>query len=244
MPTLLAVGVLVSIMASLAHELLGHGTACVIEGGRITLLTFLVFRCDGAGVLTDGGGPVGALVMGCLALLALRAVPARLITLRVWLFTLGTLGLLWVCGQTIAEAIDGSDDWGHVATDLAWPGVWHAIVGAMGLAVYVLVLRIAGRIAAPLAGGRPWRLLLPYLGAVMSAMVLGALWHGDRLGSALDGLLSFGLAPIGYLLVIRRMPALPATDAAVRPNLPLLLFTGATWLAFALTIARGIGPLA
>jgi hypothetical protein len=57
-PTLLAIGVLVSIAASLAHEALGHGVGCLMDGGHITLITFLVFRCAGAGALADGGGPI------------------------------------------------------------------------------------------------------------------------------------------------------------------------------------------
>ena len=43
-PTLIAAGALVSLVASLAHEALGHGLGCTIDGGQITLLTFLVFR--------------------------------------------------------------------------------------------------------------------------------------------------------------------------------------------------------
>ena len=269
-PTLLALGAIVSITASLAHELLGHGTGCAIDGGRITLLTFLVFRCAGAGVLADGGGPVGAFAVGCAALLVLRTARPRSALLALFLFALGVPTLLWVWAQMIKEGLDGSDDWGHVAADVGWAAGWHATAIVIGAIGYAATLRIARGMSGPVADGRPLRLLIPYLAATVSAVVLGALWHGDRAASALDGLLSFGVAPAGYLLLVRQVARESATsggdspaalpDSAATPgspaawdlplrgpikrDVPWLVSAAVLWLAFALTIARGVGPLA
>jgi len=242
-PTLLAVGVLVSVVASLAHEALGHGVGCLLDGGHITLITFLVFRCAGAGALADGGGPVGVIVMGCLALATAVMARHRPTLLRLFLFTFGTLALLWVCGQVIEEAFDGSDDWGHVATDLGWPHSRHLIAGVLGVLGYGAIMRISSKLGKVIAGGRPLRLLLPYAAAIASAIVLGALWHGDRAGSALDGLLSFGVAPIGYLLVARRTAKSEPANDVIERNPAFLVFVTCVWLAFALTVAGGVGRL-
>lgn len=243
--TLCAAGATVAILASLAHEVLGHGLACLSEGGSITLLTFLQFRCLGAGPLTDGAGPVGALLAGllCLGWLALGRPRSALV--RVFLLTFGVLVLLWVCGQMMREAIDHGDDWGHVARELHWPPVWRPVVFGAGLAGYAAVVRGAARLGRGVAPGRPARLLTPWLAAVAAAVVLGLLWHGDRAGSALDGLLSFGVAPVGYL------PAMRASARDLRGDAPPIRRdwlwiggAGVLFVVFALTIARGVGPLA
>lgn len=242
-PTLFAIGAFVSIVASLAHELLGHGVGCVIDGGHITLLTFLVFRCAGAATLADGGGPVGAFVVGCAALVFFRTTDPRSTTLKLFLFTLGALTLLWFWGQTVEESFDGSDDWGHVAADLGWPHQWHLIVGVIGVVGYAVTMRVVGRMGRQWAGGRPMRLMIPYLAATLSAIALGALWHGDRFGSALDGFLTFGLAPIGYLVVIRRVAQSPMAPGVIRRNITLSTSVFVLWTVFALTIACGVGRL-
>lgn len=221
--TLLSIGALVSIVASLAHEVVGHGLGCLLGDGRITLITFLVFRCAGAGTLADAGGPVGVLVMGSLALAFAWALRRGSSLRRLFLLNLGATALLWACGQAISEAIDGSDDWGHVAANLGWSDEWHWMLGTAGVLGYAATLWGVGRLSAVFADGRSGRLLLPYAAGAASAILLGALWHGDRLASALDGFLSFGVAPAGYLLVARGI---------------------ALWLIFGLTVARGLGPLA
>lgn len=241
--TLIAIGVLVSVAASLAHEALGHGVGCAIGGGHITLLTFLVFRCAGAGVLADGGGPVGVLLIGCVALLVAFAANRVAPGVRLFLFVLGAMGLLWFWGQLIREAIDGSDDWGHVAADLHWSAGWHPVALSVGLIGYIVTTRVSLRIGGQLASGRPMRLLVPYLAAVMSAVLLAAIWHGDRMGSALDALLAFGVAPFGYLLVIRRVAQGVPVSGAIERNPILLGSIAVVWGTFALTIARGVGRL-
>ena len=102
------------------------------------------------------------------------------------------------------------------------------------------------RLGMPLAAGRPMRLLIPYASACLSAVAFGALWHGDRAASALDGLLSFGVASLGYLVAIRAV----ARARHVPPLRPIgrndawLLGVAIIGVAFALTIARGVGRLA
>ena len=117
-PTLTAVGAAVAIAASLAHEALGHGVGCLADGGTLTLLTFLVFRCAGAGVLADGGGPVGAFLIATLCLILLRRIRPAPSVASLFGYALGVQTMLWVCAQMVREGIDGGDDWGHVAVDL------------------------------------------------------------------------------------------------------------------------------
>ena len=195
-------GTLVAIVGSVAHEAIGHGLGCALDGGTVTLLTFLVFRCDGAGWVADGGGPAGALIVGCLALILLQRSRPTNALCKLLLFTVASMLLFWFFAQMVKEAFDGSDDWGHVARDLSWPSQWHmvaAIVGALG---YWMTFRVLRHAAVSVIDGRRLRLVVPYLGAALCAPILGALWHGGVLASAVDGLMTFAVAPFGHLLLL------------------------------------------
>lgn len=245
-PTLWSIGVAVAMVASLAHEVLGHGLGCLADGGSITLVTFLVFRCAGAGVLGDGAGPFGALLIAVVALALFRLSRPKVSAWRLFLLTLGILILFWVSAQMVREALDQSDDWGHVARDLAWPPLWRPVVGAIGIAGYIVAFRIAARLTRGFAEANPARLAIPWLACTVSAVFLGALWHGDRAGSALDAFMTFGLAPLGYLpiiLALGRQP--PSRDQEwIKRSPAWLAVTIALFVLFATTIAPGIGPLA
>src|SRR5215470_6235351 len=43
--TLAALGIAAYLIADVLHEVVGHGTACLMSGARITLLTSVYFRC-------------------------------------------------------------------------------------------------------------------------------------------------------------------------------------------------------
>lgn len=243
--TLIALGVAAVLLAALTHEFLGHGLACLAERGRITLLTLLVFRCDGAGVLTDGAGPVAVLLVGWAVLgtlLIRRSAPPGSGSL--FLLILAMLLVFWAPAQAVREAIDGSDDWGHVARDLNWPPPWHGVVAVAGVLLYVLAVRAMIAAAIRIVPGRPLRLVLPYVAAAITGTTLAALWHGDRIGSAIDAALTFGATPLGALLAVS---AAARRSPAGMPIARQWLWIGAVsaaLLLFALTIARGVGPLA
>jgi hypothetical protein len=245
-PTLVAVGAIVAICASLAHHALGHGVGCLFDRGTVTLITFMVFRCEGAGVLTDGGGPVGAFVVASLCLITLRQRRPKPSVASLFAYALGVQMMLWVCAQMVRQGIDGSDDWGHVARGLGWPPEWHTAAIAIGLIGYGVTIRIAATLGTPLARGRPARLLIPYASACLFAVVFGALWHGDRAASALDGFLSFGVASLGYVLAIRVVARARTTSdtPAIGRSSVWLAVAGVVGCVFALTIAQGVGGLA
>jgi hypothetical protein len=243
--TLLAIGVLVSIVASLTHEAIGHGMGCLVDNGRITLMTFLVFRCAGAGTIADGAGPIAVLIVGCIAMAMAMAygLRSRVTISRLFLLNLAATSLFWVGGQAMEEAFNGSDDWGHVAKDLGWSDHWHWILGIIGVIGYVITMRIASHLSKVLAGGRPERLLLPYVGAIVSAVALGAFWHGGRMASAYDALLSFGVAPVGYLVIAKRVGRGDPLPDGITRSVKFLVAVAVIWLVFAATIAQGLGAL-
>lgn len=245
-PSLIAIGAMVAICASLAHEAFGHGVSCMVDGGTVTLLTFMIFRCEGAGVFVDAGGPVGAFLVASLCLISLRQLRPKPSFASLFAYALGIQMMLWVWASMARQGIDGSDDWGYVAQQLGWGPGWRVAAITIGVIGYGFTIRIAAILGTPLASGRPERLLIPYASTCIFAVVFGAMWHGDRVESALDGFLSLGVAPLGYLLAIRavaRARTMPDTAAIGRSGVWLAV-AGVTVIIFTLTIAQGVGRLA
>lgn len=62
--TVVAADVLAATLADICHETIGHGLDCLVDAGRIVLLTSIWFRCHGATSLTDAAGPLASLMFG------------------------------------------------------------------------------------------------------------------------------------------------------------------------------------
>ena len=135
MPTVAACGVLSATLAAILHEAVGHGLGCYADGGIVTLLTSIWFRCRGASTLTDAGGPLASLLGGAigLALLRRRRIDGGL-RLTLTLFT--AFSLFWFSGQLISHAVTNHDDWAIIAHRLQWPSWWRLGAVALGVALY------------------------------------------------------------------------------------------------------------
>ncbi len=70
--TLVSIGTMSYIIADIAYEAIGHGGACLIAGGKITLLTSVYFRSETHSFITDTFGPLANLAMGLLLWTLLR----------------------------------------------------------------------------------------------------------------------------------------------------------------------------
>src|SRR5436309_4280316 len=80
--TIAAIGLLVGVLADFIHEGLGHGGACLLVGGKPTLLTSMNFVWDESGVprwalrAVAAGGTVANLLAGALTVATLRRPPS------------------------------------------------------------------------------------------------------------------------------------------------------------------------
>lgn len=141
-PTLLnvaAISALMFMVACISHEVLGHAAACLAEGGRITLLTSVYFRCQNAGVMTDLAGPAANLFLGigAFALLERRSWSANV---RLLLVLTLAFNLFWLAGCMLVSAIANESDFAYALHLLAVspPWVGQALLGILGLLVYSL----------------------------------------------------------------------------------------------------------
>src|SRR4051794_13438444 len=91
--TIAAIALVACALTDLIHEGLGHGGACLLVGGKPTLLTSMNFVGDQSGLprwmlkIVSAGGTIANLLAGGLALLSLRRPPsAAHLHYFLWLF--------------------------------------------------------------------------------------------------------------------------------------------------------------
>jgi len=153
--TLIAVSALAYVTGVALHEHLGHATACVLLGGRVTELGAFYVNCDHAGMSSAAvkavaaAGPLVSATIGIVSFRALRYVrgDARIAFYFTWL--LGSLGLMSAAGYFLFSGISGIGDLGdgadgvlHGATPL-WG--WRLAFAVFGAVAYWWVVRYAAR---------------------------------------------------------------------------------------------------
>jgi len=236
--TVAAIGVAAATIAAVAHETLGHGGACLATGGQVTLLTSIYFHCAPGRDLVDAAGPVLGLACGAAAL-ALRP-RLRAATARLFLLVLGAFALFWFFGQLARDGLMRRDDWAFAVTGTAA----SLAFGAVGIAGYIGTMRLVRRLAA--AEGVSFRALLtPYLAGAISAAVAGAAWRGGGLAGAREGLLTLGLAPLGYVWAVWRGSAATGGPApAISRSWLWVVAATVVFVLFVVLQGRGLGRLA
>jgi hypothetical protein len=240
--TVIATGVLAATLAALCHETLGHGLDCIIDGGRVTLLTSIWFRCHGATSLTDAAGPFASLVAGLAAFGLLKIEQVDRVA-RFMLILFGAISLFWFAGQLIDHAVINGDDWGIIARRNHWPALWRPIAIAVGVAVYAGAIALTAAVLRRKGAPRWQAVGLAYAASVASAVIAGLMWQAAPIRSALEGFLTLGIAPLGLLAAAKRA-ACNADDVAPIPrSWPWIATSVVVFVIFLVVQGRGLGPL-
>jgi hypothetical protein len=108
--TVIAIAALAACTSDLAHEALGHGGACLLAGGHITLLNNAFFKCSTFGRYVAGAGPLGNITAGIIAYLAQGIIPAQRPALRLYALFVMSFSLYWEAGYLIQAMIKSSGD--------------------------------------------------------------------------------------------------------------------------------------
>jgi hypothetical protein len=238
--TVAAVGVLAATLAAVCHETVGHGLGCAAVGGRITLLTSIYFRCEGATALTDVAGPLGNLAGGLAGLALLRIAPPRT-PARLFLFLISGLNLFWFAGHLAYSSALDRDDWPALFRWLGGSPAWRFAGVAAGTGAYLGALRLLKRQTTGI-GGRSLR--IAYLGGALSAAAAGLAWAPEPVGSALNGVLALGVAPLGLLRLARRAEVTEDGGQGMVRSWAWTVAGIVVYAVFVLLQARGLGALA
>ena len=241
-PTLLnaiAIAALAFVIACTSHEVLGHGAACLAEGGRIALLTSVYFHCEHAGVITDLAGPIANLLLGLAAFTLLERRDWST-NVRYLLALTFAFNFFWLAGCMLDSAASNESDFAYPLRVLSVnpPWVGRAALGSLGLLVYGFALQATSRYTA-----RGASLAASYVAAGLVSCAAALLFVGTNAstvrGAALE---SFGSA-IGLLVLAgapSRRLSLGAPSVSSASGYGWLSASALATLAFVLLLGRGL----
>lgn len=186
--TVLAISLMVGVLADFIHEGLGHGGACLLVGGKPTLLTSMNFGWDETGFprwslrAVSAGGTIANLLAGGLALILLQRPPSA-VHLHYFLWLFAAVNLYVGTGYFLYSGVSDIGDWANFIAGLPGHWVWRGLLALLGGASYFLCVRLMLAKVTPLTGGDPalrYRranllMLIPYFAGAIMSVIAGVL---------------------------------------------------------------------
>ena len=240
--TVAAIAVIAMCVATVAHEAVGHGAACLLAGGRITQLTSVYFQCAVQSRFVSPAGPVGNLIAAALAWLALQALPQSAVRARLLALLTMALSVFWMAGQLTSSAAMGQGDYAIAGYDfLGQPTNWWRACGVvLGIAIYLGSARLVAREAAALSVGPVAPVLrVAWLAAALGAIAAASFYAGDTHAAMWEAFLEIG-ANSFPLLLIARPPQQGANPNSIARSPAWIVAAILIFLAFAATLGRGV----
>ncbi|MEO8858424.1 MAG: hypothetical protein ABI343_15690 [Burkholderiaceae bacterium] len=157
--TLLGLTLLLLPLLTMAHELLGHALVCVASGHHPSELGAYYVECPDTGpwsrrIVAMAGTSVDV-VLALLAGVAWRYVQQPLPKLVAWIVF--TVKGMVAAGYWMFSGVSNLGDWGPAAGGgigpLPFPWLWRVLMFAIGLGVYILVVKGAIRMMFAMLGG-------------------------------------------------------------------------------------------
>jgi len=239
--TVSAVAIIAMCVATFAHEAAGHGTACLLADGKIALLTSVYFQCAAHSRFIAIAGPIGNLAAAALGWLALGVLPERARQARLFAFALAALSIFWAAGYLVEAMIVNRGDYVYAGQDwLGEPSPWWRTAGiAIGVASYIVSVRILAREAEGLSSRVSALLRAVWLAASVAAVAAAAFYAGDKAAAMEQAFLEIGAASFPLLLMGYRIPAKPDTPPIAR-NRAWIAISAIVFIAFTATLGRGL----
>jgi hypothetical protein len=150
--TVLGIAVVAYCITVLIHEGVGHGGACILAGGRPTVLNAIYFSCDDSSMAISGkralaaGGSVANVALALIAWTAMRMRQNKLGAFHYFLWLLFALNLLMPFGYFLFSGVAGFGDWAAFVEGLRPAWLFRVIVAAVG---GVLYFSVAPRLLMP-----------------------------------------------------------------------------------------------
>ncbi len=246
-PTVAALGLLAMCVVTFDHEALGHGSACLLLGGHIRLLTSALFHCDVKSGWIDPAGPGMNLLMGAVALAVSRLVPARRAALRLFLLLVAAFSFLWETGYVMHAMHRGEGDLYFFARFLLGEvTLWERwAAGALGLALYVSTAwLVSDRLSALWPDARAARAVArtAWLAATVGAALAALAYRVHDWGNLRDAVLEIGAASFPLLFIPLRSarPVAPQPPVVIARRPAVIGLAAVVYLLFVATLGRGL----
>ncbi|MGH9685361.1 MAG: hypothetical protein ACRD4S_17340 [Candidatus Acidiferrales bacterium] len=140
--TVIAIAIIATACASVIHEGIGHGGACLLTNGHPLALSSVFFNCQREERLVDAGGTIANVVAGLLFFAASRCV-THSTRVRYFLWLSMTINVFEAAGYFLFSGVANIGDWAAFIKGLQPPWLWHAGMAVFGAVSYFLVARFA-----------------------------------------------------------------------------------------------------
>ncbi len=185
MPTVAGVAGTAYILGTAVHEFGGHALACAALGGRVRELNAFFVDCDYAG-MADGSiravalaGPVASLLLGLIAFALVARAREGSVPLQLFLWLLGSIGLMTATGYLLFSGVLGLGDFGTsrdgVLFELSPEWAWRIAITLLGLAGYAYSMRMSIGVMEGLIGGGGVERIYRALRIALTSYITGGL---------------------------------------------------------------------
>jgi hypothetical protein len=149
--TVAGIAVVAFAIANFTHEALGHGGACILNGGKPLVLSSVHFDCSIENRWIAAGGTIANFVLATISCIALRLVK-RPATLRYFLWLLMTVNLLQGGGYFLFSGVGNIGDWAYVIKGLSPIWAYRVGLAVLGTVTYILFVWFALVAIRPFTG--------------------------------------------------------------------------------------------
>lgn len=252
--TIAAIAIVAYILASVLHEGLGHGGACVVSGNKVLVISTVSMECGADTRLVMAGGTLMNVAAGALCFALRRATARTSPRLMYFLWLSMTVNLFTAAGYFAFSGIGGFGDWASFIRGLGPQWAWRVGMTIFGAAAYLLVARLSLLELRPLIGSdkkkrvaRAVRLSkMPYFAGGALACVAGSLNPRGMILVALSAAASTfgGTSGLLWMMNWLRGDRIPlgseAEPVPIRGSWPWIATAFVLALAFVLLLGPGM----
>ncbi len=142
--TAIAVAIVAYAACDMAHEVLGHGVACLLAGVRPLSLSTVALQTGTSSRPVAAAGSIANVVMGISGLWLFRR-GGSFGTGRYFLWLFGSINLLNGTGYLLFSGLLDIGDWAVVISGHHPHWAWRAFIAAAGAALYIGAVRLIAR---------------------------------------------------------------------------------------------------
>jgi hypothetical protein len=150
--TVASVGIVVYVFANVLHELIGHGGACLLVGGRPILVSTVNMECSVENRLVEAAGTLMNATAGAFFLLLGRWMRRLSPVWRYFFWLSMTVSFFGAAGYLAFSGIAGFGDWAQVVQGLGARWMWRAGLAFAGVIGYIFAIRLSLVELCPLVG--------------------------------------------------------------------------------------------
>jgi hypothetical protein len=150
--TITAIAVAAYALATVLHEELGHGGACLLTGGTLVSMSTVAVECSNENRLVIAAGSIMNVLTAAVCFLLGRMTPPKASSLRFFFWLTMAVSLFMPAGYFLFSGIGGFGDWALFIQGLKPEWAWRVGLIIFGAVAYMAVARFLLLELRPLIG--------------------------------------------------------------------------------------------